>query len=61
VTPTSYTVLVSWKRWFAWYPVLLQFSKRRAWFRIVEYEQIDIPICSALNASAIVTHYRIAQ
>jgi len=48
------------KRWFAWRPVRLQLSKRRAWLCFVEYEQVQIPICSAMHASEMVTHYRMA-
>ena len=57
----SYTVLVEWKRWFAWRPVRLQHSARRAWLCFVEYEQIQIPIYTAFGGRGIsgtVTHYR---
>ncbi len=54
----SYTVLVEWKRWFAWRPVRLQIDDSCVWLCDVEYEQIHIPVCSAMRASGTVTHYR---
>ena len=60
--PGSYTILVRWKRWFAWRPVRLQLSKRRAWLCFVEYEQIQIPIYTDIGGRGIsgtVTHYRL--
>ena len=52
--------MISWKRWFAWRPVRLQFTNSWVWLGWVEREVIDIPICSAMHASETVTHYRMA-
>ena len=57
---TSYTVLVAWKKWFAWYPVRLQIGDRVAWLCVVEYEQIRMGRPSGAYGSGprTVTHYR---
>ena len=58
--PKSYTVLVEWKRWFAWRPVRLQINDRRVWLCFVEYEQIRIGQFTGAFGSGprTITHYR---
>ena len=57
--PKSYTILIKWKRWFAWRPVHLQMGGI-AWLCDVEYEKIQGgSLTGAFGGGPwTVTHYR---
>ena len=47
-----------WTRWFAWYPVKLQFNGY-VWLRWVEYKHVSVGGIATMNYYSIVIHYRL--